>query len=115
MSPGAGAEVALAGLPLGGVLLEPHRAILLDALGFVLVLWAVLPGLVDLGEAGLRLLLGGEAGFLGLPSGRVAVADLVIVRALRPSAFRVLALLEEASHAADEVNGGHVVDSRASC
>ncbi len=76
------AEVALAGPPFFDVVAEPHHAVFADALGLALALRPVPLCPVDLCEPLDRLLLGGEAGLLGLPAGRAAVADLVLVGAL---------------------------------
>ncbi|MFI8451549.1 hypothetical protein [Streptomyces erythrochromogenes] len=95
-------EVALAGLPLRGALAELHRAVLLDAVGLALVPGSCLLLPVDGREAGDRLLLRGEAGLFGLLPGRTAVADLVLVRALRPAGRGVLAVLVEGAHAVGE-------------
>ncbi len=102
-------QVPLADFPFLGVLLEPHRPVLLDALRLRLGAGRRLLLIVDLRQTSNRPVLRSEAGLLGLLGRRVAVPDLVLVQALRPTGLRVFAVLEEGAHAAGERACCHVV------
>jgi len=93
------AQITLPGLPLGGVLTEPHRPVDRDPLRLHPAAGpGLLPGVVDLRQTPDGLLLGREPGFLHLPPGRRPVTDLVGVRTLRPPRPRMPTLLEERPH-----------------